>query len=45
MAPAIRWASRGFRVTPYLSDAIGETAEDLSRDRSSRGASARAGSG
>jgi gamma-glutamyltranspeptidase/glutathione hydrolase len=32
MEPAIRLASRGFRVTPYLSDAIGETAADLSHD-------------
>ncbi len=32
MAPAIRLASEGFRVTPYLSDSIGDVAADLSRD-------------
>ncbi len=30
--PAIRLAERGFTVTPYLSDAIGEVAPDLSQD-------------
>ena len=30
--PAIRHASRGFRVTGYLSDAIGDAAADLSLD-------------
>ncbi len=32
MEPAIRLAERGFAVTPYLSDAIGDAAADLSRD-------------
>jgi gamma-glutamyltranspeptidase/glutathione hydrolase len=32
MAPAIRLAERGFRVTSYLSDAIGDCAADLLRD-------------
>ncbi|NGM20061.1 gamma-glutamyltransferase [Roseomonas stagni] len=32
MAPAIRLASEGFRVTPYLSDSIGDAAADLARD-------------
>lgn len=32
MSPAIRLASEGFRVTPYLSDSIGDAAADLSRD-------------
>lgn len=32
MEPAIRLAARGFLVTPYLSDCIGDCAEDLSRD-------------
>jgi len=30
--PAIRLAECGFGVTPYLSDSIGDAAEDLSRD-------------
>jgi gamma-glutamyltranspeptidase/glutathione hydrolase len=30
--PAMRLAARGFRVTPYLSDAIGDCAADLARD-------------
>lgn len=32
MEPAIRHAERGFRVTPYLSSCIEETAEDLALD-------------
>jgi gamma-glutamyltranspeptidase/glutathione hydrolase len=32
MAPAIRLAERGFAVTPYLSDCIGDVAADLARD-------------
>lgn len=32
MAPAIRHAERGFLVTPYLSDCIGDAAEDLALD-------------
>ncbi|MGG5812013.1 gamma-glutamyltransferase [Falsiroseomonas sp. CW058] len=32
MEPAIRLASRGFAVTPYLSDCIGDCAADLARD-------------
>ncbi len=32
MEPAIRLAARGFTVTPYLSDAIGDAAADLARD-------------
>lgn len=32
MAPAIHLAANGFRVTPYLSDCIGDAAADLSRD-------------
>ncbi|WP_206030169.1 gamma-glutamyltransferase [Roseomonas sp. AR75] len=32
MEPAIRLASRGFRVTPYLSDCIADAAADLARD-------------
>jgi gamma-glutamyltranspeptidase/glutathione hydrolase len=32
MAPAIRHASRGFTVTPYLSECIAEVAADLARD-------------
>jgi gamma-glutamyltranspeptidase/glutathione hydrolase len=32
MAPAIRVAGRGFTVTPYLSDCIGDCAADLARD-------------
>lgn len=32
MAPAIHLASDGFRVTPYLSDCIGDAAADLARD-------------
>jgi len=30
--PAIRHASRGFRVTPFLSDCAGDAAADLARD-------------
>ena len=30
--PAIRLAERGFAVTPYLSEAIGDAASDLARD-------------
>jgi gamma-glutamyltranspeptidase/glutathione hydrolase len=32
MQPAIRHATRGFLVTPYLSECIGDAAADLSRD-------------
>jgi gamma-glutamyltranspeptidase/glutathione hydrolase len=32
LEPAIRLAARGFPVTPYLSDAIGDAAADLARD-------------
>ncbi len=32
LEPAIRLAARGFRVTPYLSEAIGDCAADLARD-------------
>src|SRR5262249_19228579 len=32
MEPAIRHASRGFRITPYLSECINDTAPDLARD-------------
>ncbi len=32
MAPAIRHASRGFKVTPYLSECIGDAASDLMLD-------------
>jgi gamma-glutamyltranspeptidase/glutathione hydrolase len=32
MEPAIRLAARGFTVTPYLSDCIGDAAPDLLRD-------------
>jgi gamma-glutamyltranspeptidase/glutathione hydrolase len=32
MQPAIRTAARGFSVTPYLSDAIGDARADLLRD-------------
>ena len=32
MEPAIRHASRGFRVTPYLHDCIGDTAADMALD-------------
>jgi gamma-glutamyltranspeptidase/glutathione hydrolase len=32
MEPAIRLASKGFAVTPYLSDCISDAAADLSRD-------------
>ncbi|MGK7862871.1 gamma-glutamyltransferase [Falsiroseomonas sp. E2-1-a4] len=32
MAPAIHLAANGFRVTPYLSDCIGDAAADLARD-------------
>ena len=31
MQPAIRHAERGFRATPYLADAVRETARDLAR--------------
>jgi gamma-glutamyltranspeptidase / glutathione hydrolase len=31
MQPAIRHAERGFRATPYLADAVRETAADLAR--------------
>lgn len=33
MEPAIRHASRGFAVTPYLSDCIGDAAPDLAKDK------------
>ena len=32
MEPAIRHASRGFRVTPYLSECVADGAADLARD-------------
>ncbi|MDO9706730.1 gamma-glutamyltransferase [Paracraurococcus lichenis] len=32
MAPAIRLAARGFRVTPYLAECVAEAAPDLARD-------------
>lgn len=32
LEPAIRLAARGFAVTPYLSEAIGDAAADLARD-------------
>ena len=32
LAPAIRLASRGFKVTPYLADAVSDLAPDLARD-------------
>ncbi len=32
MAPAIRHAAAGFRVTPYLADCIGDAAMDMARD-------------
>ncbi|WP_237215215.1 gamma-glutamyltransferase [Falsiroseomonas oryziterrae] len=32
LEPAIRLAARGFAVTPYLSDAIGDCRADLARD-------------
>lgn len=32
MEPAIRHAARGFRVTPYLSECIAESAVDMARD-------------
>ena len=32
LEPAIRLASRGFAVTPYLADAIGDARADLARD-------------
>jgi gamma-glutamyltranspeptidase/glutathione hydrolase len=32
MEPAIRHASRGFRVTPYLRDCIGDAAADMALD-------------
>lgn len=32
LEPAIRLAARGFAVTPYLSEAIGDCAADLARD-------------
>ena len=34
MQPAIRHAERGFRATPYLVEAVKETAPSLARDRS-----------
>jgi gamma-glutamyltranspeptidase/glutathione hydrolase len=33
MEPAIRHASRGFSVTPYLSECVAEVAPDLARNR------------
>lgn len=33
MQPAIRHAARGFAVTPYLADCIGDAAPDLAKDR------------
>ncbi|MFO1079217.1 MAG: gamma-glutamyltransferase [Reyranellaceae bacterium] len=36
MEPAIRHATRGFRVTPYLSDCIESAAADLAKDRLAR---------
>jgi gamma-glutamyltranspeptidase/glutathione hydrolase len=33
MQPAIRYATRGFPVTPYLSDCIASAADNLSRDK------------
>ena len=32
LEPAIRLASRGFAVTPYLADAVGDARADLARD-------------
>ncbi len=32
MEPAIRHASRGFRVTPYLSECVADCADDMARD-------------
>jgi gamma-glutamyltranspeptidase / glutathione hydrolase len=32
MEPAIRYASRGFRVTPYLTECVSDCAADLARD-------------
>ncbi|WP_025769855.1 gamma-glutamyltransferase [Thioalkalivibrio sp. HK1] len=32
LAPAIRFAERGFIITPYLADCISDQAEDLARD-------------
>ena len=32
MEPAIRHASRGFRVTPYLRECVSDCAEDMARD-------------
>jgi gamma-glutamyltranspeptidase/glutathione hydrolase len=32
MEPAIRHASRGFRVTPYLSECVSDSAADMARD-------------
>jgi gamma-glutamyltranspeptidase/glutathione hydrolase len=32
MEPAIRHASRGFRVTPYLSECVNDCAADMARD-------------
>lgn len=32
LAPAIRLAEEGFRVTPYLADCVGDAAADLARD-------------
>ncbi|MBF2759285.1 MAG: gamma-glutamyltransferase [Ectothiorhodospiraceae bacterium AqS1] len=34
LAPAIRFAERGFPITPYLADCIGDQADDLARDPS-----------
>jgi gamma-glutamyltranspeptidase/glutathione hydrolase len=33
MEPAIRHASRGFRVTPYLTECVSDSAADMARDR------------
>ncbi len=32
LQPAIRLASRGFKITPYLTDCVTDTAADLARD-------------
>ncbi len=32
MAPAIKWASQGFRITPYLFECVSDAAADLSLD-------------
>ena len=34
MAPAIRHAGAGFRITPYLADCVGDCAADMARDPS-----------